>query len=74
MTLQVKEDPPQTLLCHLKIIFPALWEQPVLINDNHCVTCGHLGDICMPLSPKVSYSEEQQGHDKPVNTLVDSLS
>lgn len=70
MTLQVKEDPPQTLLYHLKIVFPVVWEQTVLINDNHCVT----GGICMPLSPKVSYSVEQQGHDKPVNTLVDSLS
>ena len=42
MTLQVKEDPSQTLLYHLKIIFPVLWEQTVLINDNDCVRCGHL--------------------------------
>ena len=46
----------------------------MLINGNHCVTCGRIRGIYVPLSPKVNYSAEQQGHDKLVNALVDSLS
>lgn len=43
-----------------------------LVNGNYCVTYGCIRGIYA--FPEVSYSVEYQGHDKHINTLVDSLS
>lgn len=64
MTLYVKREPLKSLYYYLKITFPISWEETGLINYNHCVTWGLRRGTGMPLSPKVSYSAQQQGHDK----------
>lgn len=43
-----------------------------LVNGNYCVTYGCIRGIYA--FPEISYSVEYQGHDKHINTLVDSLS